>query len=50
MQTKYRFKYYVNGNDYGISYDGTPVDQPLKLAVLFYYPNDSVELLSVSRL
>ena len=43
-------KYYVNGKDCGVAYNGIPVDQPLRLTILSAYTNESVELLSVTQL
>jgi len=43
-------KFYVNVKDCGVAYNGIPVDQPLRLAILPLYTNESVELLSVTQL
>lgn len=41
-------RYFVNGSDYGIAYQGIPTNQPLRLAVICVYTNDSITLLSHS--
>ena len=35
----------VNGRDFGLAYCGVPLDKPLLAAAIFYYQEDSVELI-----
>ena len=47
--SKSTIKYFINGVDKGIAYEGIPQDQPLRLAIEIDRQNDSIELLSYSQ-
>lgn len=45
---KQTIKYFINGNDYDIAYDGILIDKPLNLSIILHYVNDGIELISYS--
>ena len=41
-------KYFINGVDKGLAYEGIPIDQPLRLVIEMFNQGDSIELVSYS--
>ena len=47
--SKGSIRYFRNGVDKGIAYQGIPTNKPLRLAIEMYYAGVSVQLLSYTR-
>ena len=47
--SKSTIKYFINGVDKAIAYEGIPLDKPLRFAIQIADQNESIELLSYSQ-